>query len=304
MDPRRLVLFAEVVERGSFTRAAQALHLTQPSLSRQLGSLEREAGTRLLNRHPAGVTPTAAGRVVLEHAQAVRAHTETAARRLDEQAVGRLRIAAFPTAVQTLVIEAAAELRAQRAGFELVVEEAAHQAAIGKVRAGDTDIAVTFADSDVSRAQLIETTRLLREPMFFASSLTDQLAGPGPIRLEEASDRHWIVGSDNTGLGLIRRSCLAAGFEPRISARLDQQPAIQGAVAAGIGVTLLPALATVNLLPGIALREIASPEVQRRVLAHTIAGLRTPAITAGLEALRATARRFSTRIARGPLNAQ
>src|SRR5215207_11167143 len=71
LDPRRLLTFREVAHRGSFSRAADALALTQPAVSQQLAALERQLGTRLLDRGPGGVAPTEAGIVLLAHADAL-----------------------------------------------------------------------------------------------------------------------------------------------------------------------------------------------------------------------------------------
>jgi DNA-binding transcriptional LysR family regulator len=114
MDARRVVLFAEVPEHTSLTRAARAVHLSQPSLSRQIASLEREAGVRLINRTPEGISVTSAGEMLLRRAQAIRAQLDHARQELDEVlglGAGRLRLAAFPTAAATLALEALLSLR-------------------------------------------------------------------------------------------------------------------------------------------------------------------------------------------------
>src|SRR4051812_6127044 len=71
MDPRRLLTFREVARQGSFSRAGEALALTQPAVSQQVSALERQLGVRLLNRGPGGPTPTEAGALLLAHADAV-----------------------------------------------------------------------------------------------------------------------------------------------------------------------------------------------------------------------------------------
>ncbi len=281
-------MFAAVVDHGSLSRAATALHLSQPSLSRQLASLEREAGSRLLERGPAGAAPTAAGNALLARALAIRAHTEAAARELDDHQRRTLRIASFPTAIQTLVVEAMVELGGRDPAVEVKVEEADRTKALEQVLAGHADIAITFADFESELAGL-QTTTLLREPMLLATSTRDQPETDSAVRLSDLRERDWILGTESGGLGLIRRACRAAGFEPRAAARLDHQGAIQAAVAAGVGVTLLPALATRELRAGVTLRELRSPHVRRFVLAHTMSGPSSAAARAGLEALRQAA---------------
>lgn len=120
MEPRRVVLFAQALEHRSLTRAARAAHMTQPSLSRQIASLEREAGVRLINRTPDGISATAAGEKLLRRAHAIRAQLDLARQELDEVLAleaGRLRLAAFPTAAATLALEALLSLRTAHRGW-------------------------------------------------------------------------------------------------------------------------------------------------------------------------------------------
>src|ERR687894_1566286 len=100
LDPRRLLTFGEVARRGSFSRAAEALALTQPAVSQQVAALERQVGVRLLDRGPGGPTPTAAGALLLAHADAIAERLAQADRQLaDLVATERetLRIGAFPS---------------------------------------------------------------------------------------------------------------------------------------------------------------------------------------------------------------
>ena len=119
LDPRRLLTFREVARQGSFSRAAEALALSQPAVSQQVGALERELGTALLVRGRAGTLPTPAGELLLAHADALAGRLELA----DEQMGAlvdterrSLRVGAFPSALATILPGALAALRAPRAG--------------------------------------------------------------------------------------------------------------------------------------------------------------------------------------------
>ena len=95
LDPRRLALLREVVSHGSFSKAAQALFLTQPAVSRQVAKLEREVGVRLLERTPGGLRLTDAGRVAVDRAEAIAGHLAAAEAELEAIATvsaGRLRM--------------------------------------------------------------------------------------------------------------------------------------------------------------------------------------------------------------------
>src|SRR5213596_2854463 len=101
LDPRRLLTFREVARQGSFSRAADALALTQPAVSQQVGALERELGARLLTRGRGGTTVTPAGALLLAHADAVAARLDLADSQMEELAGERrqsLRLGSFPSA--------------------------------------------------------------------------------------------------------------------------------------------------------------------------------------------------------------
>src|SRR6266545_4401342 len=83
LDPRRLLTFREVARQGSFSRAGEALALSQPAVSQQVGALERELGTALLVRGRSGTVPTPAGELLLAHADALAARLELADTQMD-----------------------------------------------------------------------------------------------------------------------------------------------------------------------------------------------------------------------------
>src|SRR3954468_9788131 len=106
LDPRRVLTFREVAHLGSFSRAADALALTQPAVSQQVAALERQLGARLLDRGPGGLTPTTAGELLLEDANVVGGRPRLGTGQLDELVTERgrhLRVGAFPSALATRV---------------------------------------------------------------------------------------------------------------------------------------------------------------------------------------------------------
>src|SRR3954454_20464110 len=105
LDPRRLLTFREVARQGSFSKAADALALTQPAVSQQVGALEKELGATLLTRGRGGTTVTPAGARLLAHAEAVAARLELPDVQMEEMAAGArtsLRLVAFPSALATI----------------------------------------------------------------------------------------------------------------------------------------------------------------------------------------------------------
>src|SRR4051812_44698326 len=156
LDPRRLLTFRAVAHRGSFSRAAEALALTQPAVSQQLAALERQLGTRLLDRGPGGVAPTEAGSVLLAHADALADRLALAGSQLGEL-VGaearRLRLGAFPSALATIVPAAIARLRQAEPELEVSVVDDSSPALAERVGEGELHLAVCFQDAAIERRE-------------------------------------------------------------------------------------------------------------------------------------------------------
>src|SRR4030081_164697 len=114
MDPRRLLTFRTVAHERSFSRAAEKLSLSQPSVSHQIGLLETEAGVRLLDRGRGGLRLTAPGEVLLKHADHIAWRLELAERQIDDVAGARretFRIGAFPTAMAAYLPAVVTDMR-------------------------------------------------------------------------------------------------------------------------------------------------------------------------------------------------
>src|SRR3954471_2363844 len=139
MDPRRLLTFRAVAHERSFSRAARALALTQPAVSQQVAALEKELGAKLLAREPGGLELTAAGAVLLEHADSIAERLELAGTQLSEIADAertRLRIGGFPSALACLIPKSVARLREQAPDAEVLIEEAGSEAMTEEIARG------------------------------------------------------------------------------------------------------------------------------------------------------------------------
>ncbi|HEX7254771.1 MAG TPA: LysR family transcriptional regulator [Gaiellaceae bacterium] len=293
IDPRRLALLREVVRHGSFSRAAHALFLTQPAVSRQIAKLEQEAGVRLLERTPRGLQLTEAGRVALDRAEAIAGQLAAAEAELEAIATlgaGRLRLCAFPTAASTLVLEAIRIFRARHPGVELSFLEAGTRAAIQRLRSGDVDLALAFRERGEPAPaswEGLHAEHLLVDPLYVAVAEDHSLAGKDAIRLRDLRDEGWIQAVQAGPTGITYRACVAAGFEPRIVHLSDHAPITQGLVAAGVGVTLISSLSVPQARNDIAIRPLKPSGPERDVFAVSLPGaLRPPAITAMVEILR------------------
>src|SRR5215212_9591941 len=149
LDPRRLLTFREVANRRSFSRAGEALALTQPAVSQQVAALERQLGVRLLERGPGGPTPTEAGALLLAHADAVADRLAQADAQVAELAASEretLRVGAFPSALATVVPAAIVRLRERMPEVQVEAGEASGEELGAMVAAGALHAAMCFQD--------------------------------------------------------------------------------------------------------------------------------------------------------------
>ncbi|WP_460112881.1 LysR family transcriptional regulator [Streptomyces platensis] len=286
-----LRVFLEVARHGSFTVAARTLGWTQSAVSRQVASLEAAlGGGPLFDRLPRGVGLTEAGRALVPHAEAVAQALHDAGQELSalrQVAGGRLRFGAFATADAALVPHALAAFRARHPRVRLSREEGLTPALLDRLAAGHLDLAVV---STTGRAPLesYELHHLLDEPLYVAVPADHPLATRGgPVRLGQLADADWISGSSRPE-GTLLDAALRQGFRPRIAHVVSEWTAKQGYVAAGLGVTLVPALAAESVRPDIALLPVPDEDIPARaVYAATARGRSlTPSAGAFLTALR------------------
>jgi DNA-binding transcriptional LysR family regulator len=243
LDPRRLLTFREVARHGSFSRAGEALALTQPAVSQQVAALERQLGARLLDRGPGGMTLTEAGELLLEHADVVADRLELAAGQLGELTAERgrrLRIGAFPSALAIWVPAALARLTDREPDMTADVVEGSTVDVVDAVRSGAIHVAVCFQDAAQSRREHDGTVRVDLETEPFAALLPPDhpLAGRGPVELRDLAGHTWVAPSRD---GLIARACEAAGFTPEIRYVSREPLANRAMVASGLAVTISPA---------------------------------------------------------------
>jgi DNA-binding transcriptional LysR family regulator len=243
VDPRRVLTFREVARLGSFSRAAEALALTQPAVSQQVAALERQAGAQLLERGPGGLSLTPAGELLLAHADVVADRLDLAVGQLAElagHAARELRIGAFPSALATRVPQALARLTVERPEVKADVSERTTGALVEGVRTGELHVAVCFQDAARPRREHegAERIDLGEEPFRALLPEGHALAGGGPLRLQQLADEVWVAPSRD---GMIAQACEATGFTPAIRYVSRDPLANRGLVAAGLAVTISPA---------------------------------------------------------------
>jgi DNA-binding transcriptional LysR family regulator len=276
LDVRRMRVLREVAARGSFSAAAEALAYTQSAVSQQIATLEREAGTKLVERNARGVRLTDAGRALVEHADVILARLADAEAELEAIAGlrgGRLRLASFPSAGATIMPEAIARFRDRHPAVELSLEPAEPEPSIVKLRSGEVDLVLDITPGfRPPRGDGIERLHLLDDPMYVALPKGHPLARKRNLKLEELADESWILGTTGScpDVSIFLRSCQLAGFEPRVTFNSDDYFAIQGFVAAGMGASFIPDLALISVRDDIVVRSLGARPPARVIWAATL----------------------------------
>jgi DNA-binding transcriptional LysR family regulator len=302
LDVRRLRVLREVAAHGSFSAAADALSYTQSAVSQQIAALEREAGSRLVERSARGVRLTDAGRALVCHADAILARladAEDELRAIAGLRGGRLRLAAFPSACATLMPLAVARFRERHPGVDLSLHPAEPDVGLRLLRSGEADIALSIEATFATRTDAdVDAVTLLDDPMYIMLHRDHPMAGRARLRLADLAGDSWMIGTAGNcpDASIFLRACQTAGFEPRIAFNLDDYHAIQGFVAAGMGVSFIPDLALIAVRDDVVVRSLGARPPVRRIIATTLVdSFRSPAKQAMLDVLSEVAAEFGTR---------
>jgi DNA-binding transcriptional LysR family regulator len=300
LDVRRMRVLREVAVRGSFSAAAEALSFTQSAVSQQIAALEREAGTVLVQRNARGVRLTEAGEALVRHADAILARLSEAEAELEAIAGlrgGRLRMAAFESAAASLMPLAIAAFRAAHPGVELSLIMLEPEDSEPLLKSGELDLVLGFDSRIRAEVDGVVRQHLLTDPMFLVLPADHALARKRNLRLADVADDPWIAGATNCECNrLISRACAVAGFEPRIAFETDDYTAMQGFVAAGVGVSLIAELGLTGVRTDIVVRGLGRDAPVREVYAATLADAhRTPATQAMLDILGSVAEAYEAR---------
>lgn len=325
LDLRRLQLLCDLSRLGTIAAVA-GLHAYTPSaVSQQLSVLEREAGTPLLERSGRRVELTAAGRLLAEHGDRVLAvleQADAALAALGAGLAGPLRIAAFPTAVRTLLPSALVSLGREHPGLELSVAELDPAAVPAALRERRLDVGLVNhylvnhyelapGAPDPDPGPGLAAVPLLDEMVFIAfpertpgtggraeaqafSRTQSQAAAPsgtGTGPLLAARDADWILASPGTLCHTATlHVCRAAGYTPRARHHADDFATVLALVAAGQGISLVPQLAAAQPPAGVHL--VPLPVRRRNRIAYRQGAAAHPAVAAFVSRLRTSAEAF------------
>jgi DNA-binding transcriptional LysR family regulator len=292
LDVRRMRVLREVALKGSFSAAADSLSFTQSAVSQQVAALEREAGAVLVERGARGVRLTDAGRAVVRHAEGILAKLAEAEAELEAIAGlrgGRLRMGAFESAAATIMPVAIAKFTDVHPAVELSLGLQEPEEAVAALRAGDIDLAITFGAGEPSDREGDGVTHhhLLSDPMYLVLPQNHPLARKRGVRLADLADEPWIGGAPDCECNrMISQACMRFGFDPRIAFETDDYSAVQGFVAAGVGVSLIAELGLRTIRDDIVVRPLGRDTPVRQIYATALKGYRSPATAAMIEMLR------------------
>lgn len=246
MELRHLRYFVAVAEALHFRKAAEKLGIQQPPLSMQIRQLEAEIGTPLLRRAQRRVELTDAGRSFLDDARAILASAQAASGRARQAALGahgRLRVGMINSApFHPLVLRILREYRDTHPGVAMTLDETSTPELAERIRTQSLDLA--FVRPLLDETPGLATEQLFDEPVLLALPKGHPLARKRSVPLAALSLEPFVLFSRPVGAGLydqIIHACHRAGFSPRVTQEAAQVTSIVNLVAAGLGVSLVPA---------------------------------------------------------------
>ncbi len=270
-DLRQLRQFVAVAEHLHFGRAAQALHISQPPLSRSIQDLEAKLGARLFERSRRKVELTPAGRWYLEEARQVLARLERASRAVAELAAGgagSLRIGFVTIADYSVLPALLSRFKAAQPGVTLSLRELVTEAQLEALAAGDLDLGFVLPPLP---AREVDSIAVNREPLVVALPARHPLAAAkGPLGVRTLADEPFVMVPASLARGLsdvVLGLCARAGFAPRIAQEAVQMQTVVSLVSSGLGVAIVPASLLNLRRSGVVYRAVrdAHPKIELRL---------------------------------------
>ena len=287
LDIRRMRVLREVARRGSMSAAADALNYTPSAVSQQVATLEREIGVALVERGPRSIMLTDAGRALADHAEIILARLEIAETEVREIAGlrgGRLRLATFRTAGETIMARAITAFHTQHPEVELRLVEGEPEDYLPLIKSGEIDLGLDFEYDHLPRVRVesSEEQLLMEDEIGIALPARHRLAEQEAIELDELAGEAWIGSTPRSSAhGFTERLCAGAGFEAQVKFETDDYHVAEALVATGVGIAFLPRMAVATAHPDIVVRPVAPTPPMRRIFAvFRAGGLRSPTTSA------------------------
>ncbi|PBC71195.1 DNA-binding transcriptional LysR family regulator [Streptomyces sp. TLI_235] len=300
LDLRHLQVLRAIAREGSLAAAGRALRHSQPTVSHHLATLEAHFRTPLVHRGARGAVLTEAGLALLPHAEAVLDRIKVAEREiadLVEHGAATLRVGTFPTAGALLLPPAVRTLH--RAGVHIALTEGELPALLAGLRSRQLQVALVYSrpDGGLDLGEEFVVHPLLEDPLLLVLPADHPQAARERVPLAALRGEGWILGlseSDQVDRVLFR-ACADQGFEPVPVLRTDDYGVLQGFVAAGVGVALLPRLGLGAHREDLAVRAVDGPQLVRRIGVAVLRAGGSANARALLEALRDEADRLRHR---------
>lgn len=265
-DLRYLVAIADT---HHFGRAAAACHVSQPTLSAQLKKLEQSLGVQLIERGTKRASVTPAGQRVVARARAMLEASDDIvemARSFGDPLAGRLRVALLPTIGPYLLPRVTPRLRKALPRLELMLYEFQTAPMLERLRAGEIDAGILALPVDLDG---LDALPLYDEPFVFVAPADHRLARGGPVRSTDLAGETVLLLEDGHCLrDQALDVCSRVGMHEKQDFRATSLETLRQMVASGVGVTLLPELATrgaYGAARGVAVRNFAKPAPRRRI---------------------------------------
>lgn len=272
---QQLQYFVAVAETRHFTRAADMVHVAQPSLSQQIKALERELGADLFLRARGNITLTAAGEALLPLARRILADADTARHEVQELVQlrrGRVRLGATPSVCTGLLPDVLRAFHDRYPGIRLLIEEGGSHDLVRELARGALDLALVVLPLP-SPSPALTTVELLREDLVVVSSPEAPApGGPGrrTVRVADLEGERLVMFRHGYDLReLTVAACRAEGFEPDLAVEGGEMDAVLGFVRAGLGVAVVPRMVATRSGRGLRVTPLARPGLHRTIaLAH------------------------------------
>ncbi|GGS11659.1 LysR family transcriptional regulator [Streptomyces nojiriensis] len=291
LDVRQLQVLRSIAQEGSLAAAGRALHYSQPTITHHLAALEAHVNARLVQRGPRGATLTELGEALLPHAEAVLdrlRHAELEVRNLAERGMRTLHIGTFPTAGALLLAPAVKRLHQQ--GVHISLTEGELPLLLRGLRAKELHAALVFSQpgDSLDLDEDFEVHPLLSDPLLLVMPQDHPCAAREEVSLGELRDTAWVGAADphDPCDRVLAWACGQEGYEPLHVMRTDDYAVVQGLVAAGTGVALVPRLALGHPRPDLVVRPLARPDLAREISVAVLRSTSAGAAQELIEALR------------------
>jgi len=270
MEMHQLRYFLAVAKTGNFSRAAEECHVAQPSLSQQILKLEDELGEPLFERLRSRAVLTVAGELLRKRAETILKEAEQARREvgdLNGEIRGKVTLGVIPTIAPYLLPSIARGFIKSHPRVELVMHEEITPRLLSSLESNELDLAIMSQPFGSSR---IHMHQLFTEELLLVLPAGHPLLKKTRISLDDLAPEKFILMQEGHCLGdQALQFCREGGFHPQITCRSAQVETIQGLVQAGLGVSLIPAMARKTPCPRqLEYRSISGKKPTRSITLH------------------------------------